>query len=407
MGETNSLRIIHFVRAPIGGIFRHIVDLALAQTAEGHRVGIVCDSTTGSDFEAGIIAQVAPKLAFGVTRLPMMRQVTPGDMVAMVRIYRHVARIEPDVIHGHGSKGGTYARLIGTLLRAFGHRTLRIYCPHGGSLHFDKRSGAGRAYLLVERLLEYLTDGLVFVSDFERAAYRTKIGEPTVPHVLAHNGLAPEEFAPVDRVPGAADFMHIGMLRALKGTDVFIRAMAALKERGSTATAIIVGIGEERAAYERMVDDMGLADRVRFLDPMPIRRALSLARAVVVPSRAESLPYVVLETIAADTPLIATRVGGIPEIYGDLTDRLVPPGDVDRLAETMEAFMRRPAQAVVEAEELRRRIRPIFSIETMARTIGAFYESFSPVDITRTRPEAAVANAPPAPAVVRLPARVP
>lgn len=373
MTEHGTMRIVHCVRAPIGGIFRHVVDLAQAQTAAGHSVGIVCDSLTGGDFEAEWIARVAPTLAFGIARFPMRRALSPADVAASWRLLRHVSRLRPDVLHGHGSKGGSFARLIGTALRLGGRRTSRIYCPHGGSLHFDAASLEGRVYFTLERILERMTDGLVFVSDYERRSYETKVGPVYVPSVLAYNGLCPEEFEPVAPRGDAVDFLHIGMLRALKGTDVFIEAVARLRDRGRPVTALIVGVGDERADYEAQVRDLGLADRVTFRDPMPIREALALARAVVLPSRAESLPYVVLETIAADVPLIATRVGGIPEIYGDFADRLVPPGDVEALAGAMARHLADPAEGRTAVAALRRSITDRFAVATMMRTIGAFY----------------------------------
>src|ERR671928_61140 len=71
--------------------------------------------------------------------------------------------------HVHGAKGGAYARIIGTLLRASGSRVARIYSPHGGSLHYDARSLAGRVYFTAERALARMTDAFIFVSAFEAA----------------------------------------------------------------------------------------------------------------------------------------------------------------------------------------------------------------------------------------------
>ena len=82
------------------------------------------------------------------------------------------------------------------------------------------------------------------------------------------------------------------------------------------------------AALRERVAASGLTAAIRFMPPMPMRDALTLGRLVVLPSRAESLPYVVLEAAAAGRPLITTRVGGIPEIYGPLADGLVIAGDV-------------------------------------------------------------------------------
>ena len=373
MSENGTMRIVHCVRAPIGGIFRHVVDLAMAQTAAGHSVGIVCDSLTGGDFEAEWIARVAPRLAFGVARFPMRRALSPADIASTRRLWRHVAAIEPDVLHGHGSKGGSFARLIGSGLGLRGRRPIRIYCPHGGSLHFAASSLEGRIYFMLERILERMTDGLVFVSDYERRTYVEKGGRPKVPSVLAYNGLKPDEFEPIAPRPDAVDFLYIGMLRELKGTDVFIRAIDHLRARGVAATALIVGVGDERAAYETLVRDLGLTDRITFRDPMPIREALPQARVVVLPSRAESLPYVVLETLAAGVPLVATRVGGIPEIYEGRVGHLVPPGDVVALTDAMHRRLADPQEGVALAAEMRRSVAGRFTVEAMMRTIGAFY----------------------------------
>ena len=368
------MRIVHCVRAPIGGIFRHVVDLATAQTAAGHSVGIVCDSLTGGDFEAEWIARVSPTLAFGVTRFPMRRALSPADIAATGRLWSHIAGLRPDVLHGHGSKGGSFARLIGTALRLKGERPIRIYCPHGGSLHFERTSLEGRVYFTLERVLERMTDGLVFVSDFERRSYETKIGRPKVPTVLAHNGLTPEEFEPITPRPDAVDFLYIGMLRELKGTDLYIHAIDRLRRRGLPVRALIVGIGDERAAFEALTRDLGLTDHVEFRDPMPIREALPLARTVVLPSRAESLPYVVLETLAAGVPLVATRVGGIPEIFEDHHERLVPPDDVAALTDAMHRALTDPASGIAFAAEMRRSLAERFTVDGMMRTIGAFYD---------------------------------
>ena len=384
MSQQQPLRIVHCVRAPIGGIFRHVVDLALAQTAAGHRVGIVCDSLTGGPFEAAWIERVAPRLALGITRFPMRRALSPSDLVSTWRLWRHVSSLGPDVIHGHGSKGGSFARLIGTALRLQGRRPARVYCPHGGSLHFDARSLEGRVYFRLERLLERMTDGLVFVSDYERRSYAEKVGRPKVDSVLAYNGLRSDEFEPVLPAADAVDFLHIGMLRELKGTDVFVHAIDRLRARGVHATALIVGVGDERDAYERMVHELHLEDRVGFADPMPIREAMRRAHTVVVPSRAESLPYVVLETVAAGVPLIATRVGGIPEIYEGWSDRLVEPGSVGALTDAMHRRLVEPDAALAFGSALRDSIADRFSVETMMRTICGFYDRI--LDPPKQRP---------------------
>ena len=388
------MRIVHCVRAPIGGIFRHVVDLATAQTAAGHAVGIVCDSLTGGAFEEQWIADVGPRFAHGIARFPMRRALSPSDLVATARLWSHISAIDPDVLHGHGSKGGSFARLIGTAMRLKGRRPIRIYCPHGGSLHFDATTLEGRIYFGLERILERMTDGLVFVSDYERRSYVAKIGRPRVASVLAHNGLRQDEFDPIVPRPDAVDFLYIGMLRALKGTDIFIRAVERLMRRGIPVRAAIVGVGDERGAYEAMVRDLGLRDHVTFHDPVPIRQALPGTRAVVLPSRAESFPYVVLETLAAGVPLIATRVGGIPEIYREHADRLVPPDDVDAFAAALERHLADPAAGLALAAEMRCAVAARFSIEAMMHAVMALYERLRDPAVAESTPMLDAAGVP-------------
>ena len=166
---------------------------------------------------------------------------------------------------------------------------------------------------------------------------------PTVPSRLVYNGLREAEFETVPAAPDAADFLYIGMMRDLKGPDLFIDALAQVEMRlGRKVTAVMVGDGEDLPRYEAQVKRLGLDDRVRFLKPMPARQAFALAGIVVVPSRAEAMPYIVLEALAAGKPMIATAVGGIPEIFGAGSPALVRP-DAGELAERMADALADPA----------------------------------------------------------------
>jgi glycosyltransferase involved in cell wall biosynthesis len=114
---------------------------------------------------------------------------------------------------------------------------------------------------------------------------------------------------------------------------------------------------------------------VTFHPPMPARQAFAMARIVVVPSRAESMPYIVLEAIAAGRPLVATRVGGIPEIFGSESGRLVPPGDAERLADAMVGAMSFPDDAHYAARRLRDSIETRFSVAAMAAVVDETYRA--------------------------------
>jgi glycosyltransferase involved in cell wall biosynthesis len=220
-----------------------------------------------------------------------------------------------------------------------------------------------------------VTDGLIHVSAYEAEIYRRKIHPPNCPAHVVLNGLQPDEFEPVTPEPDAADFLFIGELRDLKGVDVLIKALAMLRREGEAPRALIVGRGppEDEARYRGMVTALNLSENVEFRPPMPARGAFALARTVVVPSRAESMPYLVLEAAAAAVPLIATHVGGIPEILGEDDNRLLPPGDVAALAAALRSARAEPEKLAREALQARIRVEQKFSLARMAERMENIY----------------------------------
>jgi glycosyltransferase involved in cell wall biosynthesis len=373
---TTPLRIVHCVRSAVGGTFRHIADLSREQHRAGHHVGLALDRGFGGAFEAALIAEVEPFLSLGLIDLPVSYRPGPRDLVSAWRFRAAVAALRPDVLHGHGAKGGLYARLAGLTLRRGARAVAVFYTPHGGSLHYDPRSMAGRLYFGVERVLERACDGILHVSAYERAQYRQKIGEPRCPATVIHNGLRAAEFEPVAADPDAADVMVMGMFRALKGQDVLLHALAAIRERTGTApTARLIGEGPDEATFRSLVASLGLSDRVTFHPLMPTRQGFAKARVLVVPSRAESLPYIVLEAAAAGLPLIASDVGGIPEILGSGNAALVPPGDALALASALETVLADLDRAREVALMRRADIRKRFSVEGMAAAVEERYRS--------------------------------
>jgi glycosyltransferase involved in cell wall biosynthesis len=361
------LNILHVLRAPVGGLFRHVVDLARAQAVRGHRVGLVADAVTGGAQAEATLAALAGELALGLSRVAMSRQIGPGDVAAVAHVARRISEVGADVVHGHGAKGGAYARLAAT------PPALRVYTPHGGSLHYRWGSPTGFLYLALERVLMRRTDLFLFESAYGRDAFRAKIGDPGGRARVVHNGVTEAEFAPVAADAQATDLVFIGELRALKGVDVLITAIVLLAQDGRPVTATIVGEGPDRAAFEAQATAAGFADAIRFVGAKPARTGFALGRLLVVPSRAESLPYIVLEAAAAGVPLITTRVGGIPEIFGVDADHLVAPGDPEALARAIGAALRDPAAMHDATARLQSRVHAGFSADVMTSAVLGAY----------------------------------
>jgi glycosyltransferase involved in cell wall biosynthesis len=364
------LNILHVFRAPVGGLFRHVLDLAREQIARGHRVGLIADSTTGGARAEAVLGELAPSLALGLTRVPMRRHIGPDDARVLAHVVRRIAQAQADVVHGHGAKGGAYARL------SFGApRALRAYTPHGGSLLYGHDTMAGKFYLGTERLLMLRGDLFLFESNYSAEIFRRKIGKPSGLVRIVHNGVSRPEFELVECRPDATDLVFLGELRPVKGIDVLIDAISLLHRKGRSTSLTLVGDGPDRAELQAQIARLGLTPAISFTGAMPARKALTLGRIMVVPSRAESLPYAVLETAAAGKPLITTKVGGIPEIYGPLTDSLVPAENSTALAEAIAQVIDQPEATGQLAQALRARVAASFSVETMVDGVLAAYRS--------------------------------
>jgi glycosyltransferase involved in cell wall biosynthesis len=361
------LRILHVFRAPLGGLFRNVIDLTQGQIALGHEVGIFCDSSTGGTRAADVLAELAPRLALGLTRVPMTRYPGMSDLKALRSFVETRRAVNPDIIHTHGSKGGVYGRLPARLdsRRAY----VTAYTPHGGSFNYKPGTMVHRFYMGVERLLEPATDLFTFESRFILGRFEAYVGrKPRNGHRIVLNGVAEDEFVPIDNSGASFDMVYLGELRSAKGIDTLIDALRRLKSADRlTPSLLMVGSGPDDALLKQMASALGVAEQITWAPPGPIRAALARARFMVVPSRAESLPYVILEAAAAAQPLVSTNVGGIPEIYGpDHRQRLIPPNDPEALRLALRtALAKSDTELKAEAAELAGFVRRHFTLDQM------------------------------------------
>lgn len=369
MDSGQPLRILHVVRAPVGGIFRHILDLANGQIARGHHVGIVADSLTGGERAAAALAEIEPRLKLGARRVAIRREPRFTDVTVWAQIAGLIRRLKPDVLHGHGAKAGAYVRL-----RPRSPQTIRVYTPHGGSLHYPLDTLKGNFYSRLERALMNSTDLFLFESAFARDTYQRTVGTPE--HGLVRcvfNGVTAEEFDPVAQAEDATDIVYVGEFRRIKGADLLIDAVAKLRADGRPLTLTLGGDGEEMEKLRAKVKQLSLDDAVRFIGHVKARYGFSKGRLLVVPSRGDSMPYVVIEAAAAGIPMVAADVGGIPEIFGAHTDALFAPSDIAAMADAIGRALDDPAATLVRAAALRERISAHFSQDAMVDGVLAGY----------------------------------
>src|SRR6478735_9967814 len=215
--EGQPLRILHAVRAPVGGIFRHIMDLANGQADRGHHVGIVADSLTGGERAEAALKEIAPRLKLGVHRLAIRREPFPTDVLVWTHFMRLIRRLKPDVLHGHGAKAGAFIRV-----KTRSEKIIRVYTPHGGSLHFPLNTLKGALYARLERTLMNSTDLFLFESAFARDTYQRTIGAPKGLVRCIFNGVSAEEFDPIVTVVEPTDLVYVGEFSHIKGADLLI-----------------------------------------------------------------------------------------------------------------------------------------------------------------------------------------
>ncbi len=372
IGTGERHRILHVFRAPVGGLFRHVVDLTRLQAEAGHAVGLVCDASTGGERAERALADLGPHLALGVTRIPMRRNPHASDLAALRAVRERALAEQVDVLHGHGAKGGVFARLA-PLGRA-GRSVIRAYTPHGGSYNYRPGTPLHRLYMAAEQVMARTTDLFLFESEYVASRHAAFAGGAPRLQRIVHNGLAEAEFAPVETAADPFDLVYVGELREAKGLPVLLRALAKVRAQGREMRLLMVGSGPDTESLAAMAENLGLRHAIAFEPPQAIRPVLGRGRVMVVPSLAESLPYVVLEAAAAAQPLVATNVGGIPEIFGSLSGDLVPPGDCEALSVAiMRILDEEPAIREGRARALSEALRMRFSMNRMATDVLCGY----------------------------------
>jgi glycosyltransferase involved in cell wall biosynthesis len=371
--SMSKFRILHCLRAPVGGLFRHVCDVSAAQAAAGHDVAVLADSAATDTLTTQRLAALAQHLSLGLHQVPMSRDIGWRDFTASRATAALARRLQITIIHGHGAKGGAYARLAARRLKAERAPARAFYTPHGGSLHYAPTSLKGRIFMALERNLLRDSDGIIFESAYSAEVYARNVAAVSCASQIIPNGLLPHEFSSHAPAADATDIVFVGELRRLKGVDLLLHAIA--QPFGvKAATATIVGVGPDAAEFRALADSLGLGARVSFPGAMPAAHAFALGQILVMPSRAESFPYIVLEAAAATVPLVATAVGGIPEIVAGTDTTLVAPDDVGALRAAIAQTLADPVAAQARAERLRTRIEARFTVERMSRDILSFYQ---------------------------------
>jgi glycosyltransferase involved in cell wall biosynthesis len=234
--------------------------------------------------------------------------------------------------------------------------------------------------MAMEAILAYRTDILLFESAYIANRFETLVGKPRHLAHIVRNGIAPDELEPVTLKGDAADLLYVGEFRVAKGLDTLIDAMGLLiKTTNQRPSLMLVGDGLEKAALIARAQHLGISGQLNFQAPMAARAAFARGRIMVVPSRSESLPYIVLEAAGAHKPIIATRVGGMAEIFGPHSDRLIACGDPKILCDALQrALDESPREQQEKSRQLAEYISTRFPLSGMVDgIIGGYREALA------------------------------
>lgn len=354
------MRIAHVV---IGGEVAggQVVALQLARAARtaGHEVRFV-SPTEGAFLELvrgdGMQADVVP---IGGAL----------DMSAVARLARRFRRAHIDLVHVHGHFSvNVVTRVAGRLA---GARVL-------SHMHIENafREGGGRrAQVPVDNMTARLCFAIVAVSEATAQSLRRQ-GYPKDRIVVVHNGIDAEPAEPM-RLAEGPTILEVARLADVKGQRTLFAALTEID-----ATAVLVGRDlEQNGAYERELRveaaRLGVEDRVVFAgyrDDVPA--LLAGCDVFCLPSVAEGLPLVILEAMAQGKPVVATAVGGTPELVADgETGLLVPPGDAAALRSALRQILGDAGLAGRFGEAGRARVRTTFSGEAMEQRVLRIYET--------------------------------
>lgn len=287
---------------------------------------------------------------------------------ALVRDIRsHIERECVNVLHMVGYKADIHGCLAAS--RARGVRT--VATVHGWLFRPDLKE---RFYGWLDVQALRRMDVVVALSRYYHDMLRGKGVRSERLHLIA-SGLTPDlrPLTPGPRPPFVT-FGMLGRLSSEKNISMFVRAMAAVRARGAECRAVIAGDGPLRRAIESEVCAAGLQDAVSMPGYMETERFFSETDLLVMCSKIENLPYSVLEAMARGKPVIATRVGGLPDLieYGR-TGYLVEPNAADALADRMCELAQDPEKAARLGSAGRERLEKDFSAESMvSRHLGLY-----------------------------------
>jgi glycosyltransferase involved in cell wall biosynthesis len=383
-------KVVHIItRLDHGGSARETVQTVLGHDRSRFRVSLAFGrpETTTADDAALLKADLQQLGQAGVSVFqmpPLVWEINPLlDAWATVALWRLLRCVRPEVVHTHTSKAGAVGRLAAWLAGI----PVVVHTPHGHVFYGYYGWFLSTLFCYAERLLARLTDRIVTLTDRGAQEHvRYKIASPQK-FVTIHGGidLAQVRSVGIDPAvkrkelglpPEGPIVGTAGRLVPIKGLEWLLKAATRVLTEFPQACFVIIGDGPMLGELRQLTSKLGIGLRVVFLGRREdVPECLAALDLFVLPSLNEGMGRALIEAMAVGCPVVATRVGGIPDIVADgTTGLLVPPQDDRALADAILILLRDRSRRAAYGEAARQRVDERFDVTSMVRNIEQLYE---------------------------------
>lgn len=372
------IRIMRIIaRLNVGGPAIHVTLLTGRLTPPDFETTLVCGHIGPGEGDMAYLAESRGIQPVYIAQLG--RELSPlRDLVTLVKLWRVMRQLRPDVVHTHTAKAGFVGRIAAWLARV----PVRVHTFHGHVLYGYFSPVKSRLFLWLERFTARLSDRLITISPaLKDELVNTYHIAPASKFVVVPLGLELAPYAGMRRhqgafrttfgiPPGAPLIGIVGRIVPIKNHALFLHMAERVRKRVPGVRFVIIGDGESRADVEAQVDSLGLRDAVNFTgwlhDLQPVYSDLDV---LVIASDNEGTPVSIIEALAAGVHVVSTAVGGVPDLLrGGEYGRLVPPRDPDALADAIVAALADPEQ-----NSARQAVVAAYDIARLADDLAALY----------------------------------
>jgi glycosyltransferase involved in cell wall biosynthesis len=386
MVEKRIKIIYGITKSDWGGAQRYVYDLATALPKEKYDVAVILGSTGG----------LSQKLQSAGIRIAQLENLSRDvkiwtDFLAFFKLIKILHQEKPDVIHLNSSKMGMLGAVAGRILRV----PKIIFTGHGWAFNEDRSAVQKKMIHLLHNLTVALSDVTIAVSAKTKEQI-ARHGTNSDKIMVIKNGVEKIDFLDKNlarqkitekistemenSIDGRIWLGTISELHKNKGLKYMIEAMHRLKitvdDPATLPILVVIGEGEKRTKLQERINRYGLQDDIFLIGRLEnASRYLKAFDIFTLTSITEALPYVVLEAGSAGLPIVASAVGGIPEIIDDMTSGiLVRPKEPEEIEKAVRYLLNNPDKMALFGQRLKEKIERDFNVDKMLEKTLALYQ---------------------------------